>query len=208
MTDSIPDAPESTAQFAELLARVREGDAAATTQLVERYEARVRLTARVLLGPALRPHLDSVDIAQSVHRTLLFGLKHDKFDLNSSDQLLALLLTVVRRKVAHQWRKAQRQRRLSSAPNIVESSESPVSLLASMVSPQIDPAGSAAINDSITQLLQGLDGTDRQAIELRLAGYSTVEVAAELGLDARVLRARLSRLRQRLRERGILSEWL
>ncbi|MDB5338146.1 MAG: polymerase sigma factor, sigma-70 family [Planctomycetaceae bacterium] len=205
MTDSIPDAHESTAQFAELLARVRDGDEAATTRLVERYEARVRLTARVLLGPALRPHLDSVDIAQSVHRTLLFGLKHDKFDLNSSDQLLALLLTVVRRKVAHQWRKAQRQRRLSSAPDTVES---PVSLLASMVSPQIDPAGSAAINDSITQLLQGLDGTDRQAIELRLTGYSTVEVAAELGLDARVLRARFSRLRQRLRERGILSEWL
>lgn len=205
MTDFTPDVPESTAQFAELLARVRDGDEAATIQLVKRYEARVRLTARVLLGPALRPHLDSVDIAQSVHRTLLFGLKHDKFDLNSSDQLLALLLTVVRRKVAHQWRKAQRQRRLSTA---TDSMESPVSLLAAMVSPQHDPAGSAAINDSVTQLLQGLDGTDRQAIELRLSGYSTVEVAAELGLDARVLRARLSRLRQRLRERGILSEWL
>jgi len=197
--------PESTAQFAELLARVRDGDEAATIELVERYEARVRLTARVLLGPALRPHLDSVDIAQSVHRTLLFGLKHDKFDFDSSDQLLALLLTVVRRKVAHQWRKAQRQRRLSSAPS---TADSPVSLLAAMVSPETDPAGSAAINDSVTQLLQGLDGTDRQAIELRLAGFSTVEVATELGLDARVLRARLSRLRQRLRERGILSEWL
>ena len=41
----------------------------------------------------------------------------------------------------------------------------------------------------VEHLLQGLDGTDRQAMELRLAGHSTIEVAAVLGLDARVLRA-------------------
>jgi RNA polymerase sigma-70 factor (ECF subfamily) len=45
-------------------------------------------------------------------------------------------------------------------------------------------------------------------VELRLQGYSTADAARELGLDADVLRVRLSRLRQRLRAGGVLTEWL
>jgi len=191
--------------FAELLARVRAGDADATGELVRRYEPRVRLAARMLLGPALRPHLDSVDLAQSVHRTLLLGLKDEKFDFQSSEQLLALLLTVVRRKVAHHWRKMQRQQRLS----VNEAGGGDVvSVLASLASRQEGPAQEAALNDAVRKVLAGLSEVDRRMIELRLGGYSTAEVAAELGLDARILRARLSRLRQRLRDEGVLTEWL
>lgn len=191
--------------FAELLARVRAGDADATAELVRRYEPRVRLAARMLLGPALRPHLDSVDLAQSVHRTLLLGLKDEKFDFQSSEQLLALLLTVVRRKVAHHWRKMQRQQRLSVNET---GSGDVVSVLASLASRQEGPAQEAALNDAVRKVLAGLGEVDRRMIELRLGGFSTAEVAAELGLDARILRARLSRLRQRLRDEGVLTEWL
>ncbi len=191
--------------FAELLARVRAGDADSTAELVRRYEPRVRLAARMLLGPALRPHLDSVDLAQSVHRTLLLGLKDEKFDFQSSEQLLALLLTVVRRKVAHHWRKMQRQQRLSVNET---GGGDVVSVLASLASRQEGPAQEAALNDAVRKVLAGLGEVDRRMIELRLGGYSTVEVATELGLDARILRARLSRLRQRLRAEGVLTEWL
>ena len=50
--------------------------------------------------------------------------------------------------------------------------------------------------------------TERRVIEMRLQGYSTVEVANELGITADVLRVRLHRLRQRLRDRNLLAEWV
>src|SRR5437868_2367218 len=50
---------------------IRAGDDAALTRLLQQYEPRLRTAARVLLGPWLRPHLDSLDLVQSVHRELL-----------------------------------------------------------------------------------------------------------------------------------------
>src|SRR5438132_13964466 len=99
--------------FPALLARARQGDRGALTQLAQQYESKVRLVARVQLGPALRPYLDSVDLVQSVHRSLLLGLRENKFEIATPTQLLALALTMVRRKVARHWRRMQRQQRLS-----------------------------------------------------------------------------------------------
>src|SRR5258708_3834180 len=96
--------PDATGEFTALLARARGGEQEALLQLVRQYESKVRLVARVLLGPALRPYLDSVNLVQSVHRSLLLGLRQDKFDVSTPENLLALALTLVRRKVARQWR--------------------------------------------------------------------------------------------------------
>src|SRR6516225_5188229 len=89
--------PEPPDELGALLDGVRAGDEEALTQLLQKYEPRLRTAARVLLGPWLRPHLDSLDLIQSVHRELLPGLRQGKYDLGSTQQLLALALTVVRR---------------------------------------------------------------------------------------------------------------
>src|ERR1051326_9256484 len=107
--------PETANDFAALLARARGGDRAALEQLTTEYEPKLRLVARVLLGPALRPYLDSVDLVQSVHRSLMLGLRDEKFTPEGPENLLALALTLVRGKVARHWRRLQRQQRLSGA---------------------------------------------------------------------------------------------
>src|SRR5437867_9177692 len=106
--------PDTANDFAALLARARGGDRQALEQLAQQYEFKVRLVARYLLGPALRPYLDSMDLVQSVHRSLLLGLRQDKFDISTPENLMALALTLVRRKAARQWRHLRRQRRLDS----------------------------------------------------------------------------------------------
>ena len=58
------------------------------------------------------------------------------------------------------------------------------------------------------RILPHLDDKDRRLVELRLQGFSTAEAARQLGEDADVLRVRLSRLRRRLRDNQVLSEWL
>src|SRR5262249_21132296 len=104
---------ETSDDYTSLLARARQGNTEALTRLCNLYEAELRIVARVQLGPALRPYLDSIDLVQSVHRSLLLGLRENKFDIATPQQLLALALTMVRRKVARYWRRMQRQQRFS-----------------------------------------------------------------------------------------------
>jgi RNA polymerase sigma-70 factor (ECF subfamily) len=196
---------DSTTDFRALVERVRLGDDDALAELMQRYEAEVRLTARLLLGRALRPHLDSVDLLQSLYHSLLVGLRDKKIELGTPQQFLGLAVTIVRRKVARHWRHIQRQQRIE--PQTGET-EAVADLITNVPSPEVDPAETAQFNDSIAHLCSKLDDKERQLVELRLQGYSTAEVARQLGLDPDVLRVRLSRLRRRLREHNILPEWI
>ena len=191
------------AEFAALLDRARQGDAEALAELASQYEPEVRVMARVLLGPALRPYLDSLDLVQSVHRSLLAGLRHGKIDLTSPQRLVALALTMVRRKIARQWRRHRRQERLADG-----NAETLADQLATLCSAEDDPARRAQRNDSLRLVGRQLTETERRLVELRLNGHSTIEAARQLGLDADVLRVRLSRLRQRLLHAGVLEEFV
>jgi RNA polymerase sigma factor (sigma-70 family) len=194
--------PETVDDFAVLLARARAGDQAALVELARKYEPEVRIVAHVLLGPALRPHLDSMDLVQSVHRSLMLGLRNRKFDISSPEKLVALALTMVHRKVARHWRHLKKQQR--PGPATPEGYD----LFSSLISPQLDPARAVQLQDALEHLWHNLDQTEKRVIELRLEGCSTAEVGRRLELDADILRVRLSRLRQRLRATGVLSEWL
>jgi RNA polymerase sigma factor (sigma-70 family) len=195
--------PEDT--FPELLRKARDGDRAAAEALARTYEADLRIAARVLLGPALRPHLDTLDLVQSVHRSLLLGVRQDKFGVSTPEQLIALALTVVRRKVARKWRHHRRQRRLSSpgaAPDALDA------VLTSLHGGADDPARSAQVRDAIERLYRGMADDDRRLLELRLEGCTTAEAARRTGQTPEALRVRLHRLRKHLHEHGVLSEWL
>jgi RNA polymerase sigma factor (sigma-70 family) len=196
---------QSPDDFSALLARVRLGDEAALVELVRRYERDVHIAARVLLGKVMRASLDSVDLVQSVYRTLIEGLRDNKLVIANSQQLVGLAITLVRRKIARQWRKLQRQQPLDAAA--VETGN--LDAAATRSGPgEPDPADRAAYNDALDYLYSKLDAADRRVVHLRLEGCSTAEVARRLGLDADVLRVRLSRLRRRLREQNVLTEWL
>lgn len=191
--------------FASLLARARCGEQEAVAQLVQQYEPKVRLVARVLLGLALRPFLDSVDLVQSVHRSLMVGLREDKFAFDTPENLIALALTMVRRKVARQWRHLKRQQRLESGENY---SGDLAQVLVSLSSPRDDPAQAVEFADQVEHLCRDMSETERRLLELRVQGYSFAEIAQELGLGDVALRVRLTRLRQRLRTKNVLDDWL
>jgi RNA polymerase sigma-70 factor (ECF subfamily) len=195
MSDALGD-------FPELLARARRGDRDAVDQLARQYEAKVRLVARVLLGSALRPYLDSLDLVQSVHRSLMAGLRQQKYDISSPERLISLTLTMLRRKVARHWRHLQRQQRLDPAGAAL------APLLASLANPLDDPARAAQTRDAVEHLWTHVDESDRDLLERRLQGYNSVEIGAQLGTHPVAVRVRLARLRQRLTESGKFADWV
>jgi len=194
--------PGGADAFAGLVARARGGDREAMARLVGEYEPKVRLVARTLLGPALRPYLDSLDLVQSVHRSLLLGLRHDKFDIATPEDLLALAVTLVRRKVARQWRRLRRR-----AAGAAETTDL-AAVLTSLSNPGDDPARAAEFDDQVRQLCSQLSEVEGRLLDLRLRGHRLAEIAADLGLSDVALRVRLTRLRQRLRASGVFDDWL
>lgn len=198
--------PESDARdFAGLVALAAQGNPAALGELTRRYEPKIRLVARVVLGPALRPYLDSVDLTQSVHKSILRGLRDRKIALDDPEQLIGLAVTMLRRKAARHWRHLQRQRRLSGVGPAPAGSRSDV--LASLGGGP-DPAADAQSRDQIEHLCARLDETERRILDLRLEGHTSNEIAAQTGLSHVNVRVRLTRLRQRLQSDGVVADWV
>lgn len=195
---------ESQNNFAELMHRASKGDREAQTEICNHYEPKVRVVARVLLGPALRTHFDSLDLVQSVHRSLLIGLRNDKFDVSSPEKLIALANTIVRRKVARKWRRALSYERIEHR---LSDNESLVQTLSSISQAADDPVAQAEYQDQVAKICENLTEIERRMLELRLAGYTSGEVAKTLGIQMVALRVRWHRMRQRLEAAGIVAEW-
>ena len=187
--------------FANLLARVRGGDESAARELVARYERAVLRSVRSRLSPVLRSALDSMDVMQSVHRSLLTGLRIGRFELTSPQHLVGLAVVMVERKVARHWRQLKRcPLARSGAAHPAEANR-----LETIASREPTPSQIASANDLLERCLAQLNNFDRQLVRLKLAGHSSIESAALLGREPAFIRMRWSRLRQLLRERGHLE---
>lgn len=177
--------------FQSLLQQAQAGDQDALKRLIERYESKIRIVVRSRLGPLLRPYLDSVDVIQSVHRSMMSGLAQGKFDIESPQNLVALATTMVRAKIARQWRRHKRQiRDCSSEADRPKTGSG-------------DPLDQLIYNDELQRLQDELPEVDCQVIQLRSEGLSTAEAARKLGLPANVVRVRLSRIRKKLLEKEV-----
>ncbi|WP_406698871.1 sigma-70 family RNA polymerase sigma factor [Singulisphaera sp. Ch08] len=92
-------------EFAELVRRIRSGDAEATQQLIRQYEPAIRREARLRLGPSLRPMFDSMDLCQSVLGSFFVRVVAGQYELNSPGGVMRLLLEMTRNKIREKARK-------------------------------------------------------------------------------------------------------
>jgi RNA polymerase sigma-70 factor (ECF subfamily) len=145
-----------------------------------------------------------MDLLQSVHRSVLIGLRMEQYQFSSPDKLIALACTILRRKVAKKWRHYRRQHALDHAPQADAASLS--QLLSGISNRETDPALIAQFDDQLADLCSKLTESDRLMLEMRLDGFSNQEVADKLGLHTVALRVRWSRLRKRLTNLGVSRE--
>src|ERR1700733_11830907 len=98
--------------FLELIQRVRAGEEAAATEVVQRYERALLREIRLRLrDPRLRRALDSGDICQSVLASFFLRAASGQYQLQKSEQLLRLLVAMARNKLASQARHSYVSRR-------------------------------------------------------------------------------------------------
>lgn len=173
--------------FAELLRRVRGGDADAAAELVRRYEPMIRLEVRMgLRDTRLKSAFDASDVCQSVLGSFFVRAAAGQFDLNSPSELTGLLVRMARNKLASQARRHTEQcrdvrRQVVADEKLGVAAGTPT------------PSHIVEMRDLLTRFRERLTDEERRLADWRAQGRSWADIAAELGVTAGAICKQLER---------------
>jgi DNA-directed RNA polymerase specialized sigma24 family protein len=180
---------------ADLLPRIRAGDAQAAAEFVKHYEPVIRVRIRVWLrmqDRRLRRLFDSMDVCQSVLASFFVRAAAGQYELERPEQVLALLVRMARHKLAHEITKQQAKRRdvrrIDSAPLDEHAVAAP------------DPTSTerAASQELLEEVQRRFSAEERLIAERRCDGRDWSAVAAELGGTADGRRMQFARALDRI----------
>jgi len=174
--------------FAELLKRIRAGDAAAAEKLVERYQPALRRMVHVrLVGERLRRLFDSEDICQSVLASFFVRMALGQYDLEQPEDLLKLFAVMARNKVVNKARRMDVQGQGGERVSLADLSNSVLAAASA------GPSRHAALKDLLHEVRRRLPREENDLLEMRQQGVTWADIAERVGDNPDALRKRLNR---------------
>lgn len=177
----------------DLVERCRAGDQLAANILFGRYVERLLLLAKRRISQRLASRVDPEDIVQSVFRTFFHRLRNDRFHFEDQDDLFKLLVRITVHKTLRQiaFHKAAKRDPSQEAHQGDNGQE----LLAQVLDEEPSPEAIVTFMDQLEHFLSQLRPDDRNILELKLQGYSSDEIARQVGIYDRKVRRVLERVR-------------
>jgi RNA polymerase sigma-70 factor (ECF subfamily) len=174
---------------------LRSGDQAAAALVVKKYSRRLIGLAASRLPTPVRAKEDEDDAVQSAFKSFFNRQKKGEFEPEDWDELGTLLTYLTVCKVDRRIRKylaGKRDVRRETAAGGGDDD-----------GPRWEAAGpdptadeKAAAEDTLRELLKGLDPTEQEILTLRLQGYQVAEIAARVGKDERTVYRVLAAVRE------------
>ncbi len=93
-------------ELSDFLKRIQAGDEGAARELLQRFEAEVRLVVRRQLPRLLRSRFDSLDFLQSVWGSFFRRMRTSPTEFEDSRHLVAFLARAAKNKVIDEYRRA------------------------------------------------------------------------------------------------------
>lgn len=185
--------------FADLIARVRAGDEQAATDLVRQYEPLVRREIRLHLEDRRLSRLfDSLDVCQEVMASFFVRAAAGQYDLDEPSQVLRLLVTMARNKLASAARRERQQRR------DIRRNAGGQDALNELAAAGPTPSQLVAGRELLIEMRRRLTEDERQLADLRSQGMGWPDIAGQLGGTPQARRVQLNRAMDRvLRELGL-----
>lgn len=153
---------------------------------------------RSSIGAGLRRNRESVDICQSVAKSLVGDLRAGKLSFESEAALVGYLQTVVRTKLAEVSRRDRALKRGGAlAPGGAHASAGhDVERLGAT-----DPTASerAGFDEGFERIMGGLSAQEQELVRLRRQGLEWDQISARVGRSATSLRKEWSRMVERAR---------
>jgi DNA-directed RNA polymerase specialized sigma24 family protein len=188
------------------IADLKSGENAPIQPLWERYFARMVDLARLRLRSSRHKDAgsDEEDAALSAFDSLCAGLAKGRFpNLADRDDLWRLLVVITTRKVQAQARRQLRQKRGAGQVRPASELAGPCDdqdeddLLARAIGSEPTPEFAAMVAEEYRRQLERLDDDVlRRVAILRMEGYTTDEVAAQLGCARRTVARQLALIRR------------
>lgn len=176
------------ARFQELIHRVRNRDQEAARELTATYEAAIRRIVRVRLRDArLRQLLDSTDVCQSVLGSFFVRAALGQYELETPDQLIRLLSTMARNKLANQAERLRAQRRDIRRETSVGDAD------VQLLDREPDPSQQVCARELLEQVQRRLSREERRLAEQRAQGRTWSQIAEELNSSPDALRKQFER---------------
>lgn len=186
----------SETSFADLFARVKEGDPNAAEALIRRYEPDIRRVVRVrLTDTRLRRIVDSVDICQSVLAGFFVRSAAGQYDLQTPEEMLRLLVTMAKNRIVDLARYSQAARRDNRRDvDVRDDNGQSVPLPADGPGPV-----SIVVNrDLVERVCDLMSSDERDIMQRRSDGQSWDEIGQAFGQKANTVRMKLSRALDRV----------
>jgi RNA polymerase sigma-70 factor (ECF subfamily) len=183
--------------FADVMARLRAGDAAAAAQVFRRFTHRLIGLARAHLDSRVRRKVDPEDVLQSVCRSFFVRCEQGKLDLADWDSLWALLTVITLRKCGR-WARTFHTAQRDVNVEVPVAGASEASSVIELFAEDPSPVEAAALSELVEQLLCDLGERDSAILTLALQGYSAAEISEQLGRPKRTVYRVLERIKRRL----------
>lgn len=184
--------------FYNLIQRVRDKDADAATELIRKYEPAIRRAVRVRMSDTrLGAAFDSMDICQSVMASFFVRAASGQYDLDNAGQLIGLLVSMARKKLAMQVRRQRAAKR--DHRRVVGAVED-----MGIAGHGSTPSAQIAAKDLWQHVHEHLNDEEQQLVDLRGQGMEWKEIAEQLNGSPDALRMKLTRALDRVsQELGI-----
>ena len=179
-----------------LIERCRSGDQLAAQELFESYADRLLAKARRRISQRMASRIDAEDVVQEVFVAFFMRLRNGHIQVVHGENGLFRLLAhftelKALRQVTHHLA-AKRDRRNDRLQGEVEG------VLSSSLAGAREPAADVAFLDQLEFFRRRLLPIDRQILDLRLQGFSTIQIARQLNTYDRKIRRALERIRDLL----------
>lgn len=173
-----------------------DGDPDTVQQFWEQYGGPMRRVAERQIANRLKTRVDADDIVQSACRTFFRRIGEGEFELNGTESLWRLLLTITLNKARMQARYHTRDRRNVGREQAIPEAG------AFQPSESVSFLDTVDFSDLLEHVLGQLDDEQKQILTMTLDGKAQAEIAKALGCSERTVRRMRGRIQEQLR--GVL----
>lgn len=189
--------------FTNFIQRIRVGDDQAAEELVRRYEPLIRREVRLRIeDERLNRAFDSMDVCQSVLASFFVRAATGEYDLDEPQNLIRLLVTMARNKLASKARLEHRQRRDARRVTTTD-----LDAMNELPDGQPSPSEILSRHELLERMHAALTDEERAIADLRGQGLGWEQVAERLGGNGNTRRMQLTRGIERVaRDLGLEDE--
>ena len=176
----------------DLVNEFQDGSQSAAKELFDKHCERLLRLAKRRIGQRMSSRFDPEDVVQSAFRTFFTRVKNDEFEFANEDDTFKLLVRLTVRKTLRriQYHRAEKRNPEAEQGRQADGSE----VFAHVASTEPTAEVEVALLDEFEKFVGQLPTLDRQVLELKVQGFSTVEIAERLGTYDRKVRRIIERL--------------